>query len=229
MTTLDTPTTALTSAPAGAPRRSPLTSAGGIALLAAPLLLVSGMLTIPPGEDGTTAGYVGSLAATPWLTALSAGLLHYSWVLFALGVLATPALVRGVRGRIVAPVVAVVTSFCSIQLSGLLLGDWYSMAAGRLVGHERGAQILETATGSDLWATTWLWSGKIVGFVGVAVLVAALAWSRAVSWWLLVLPVAGTAAMMVLPDLLGPAGVGVAMLISFGPLLVIGARLLRRR
>ncbi|MCD2185546.1 hypothetical protein [Actinomycetospora soli] len=228
MTTLDAPTTSLAATPADPIRRNLLTSAGGIALLASPLLLTGGMLTIPPGEDGTTAGYVASLAATPWLTALSAGLLHYSWVLFALGVLAVPALVRGGRGRSVVGAVAVLSSFCAIQLSGLLAGDWYAMAIGRSVPRDQAATIFEAA-GSDLWMTTWLWSGKLVGFLGVALLAGALAHARATSWWLLALPVLGTAAMVVLPGLLGTPGVALGTLISFVPLLVIGARLVRRR
>ncbi|MDL5158480.1 hypothetical protein [Actinomycetospora termitidis] len=228
MTTLDAPTTAITPTPATAPRRNLLTSAGGIALIASPLLLAGGMATIPPGEDGTTAGYVASLAATPWLTGLSAGLLHYSWVLFALGVLAVPALVRGSRGRGVVGVVAVAMSFCAIQISGLLLGDWHAMAVGRAVPREQAGAIFEAAT-TDLWTTTWLWSGKLVGFAGVALVVIALAWARSVSWWLLALPVLGTASMMVLPMLLGNAGIALGMLISVGPLFVIGAKLVRQR
>jgi hypothetical protein len=227
VTTLDAPTT-LAATPAAAPRRNTLTSAGGIAMIAAPLLLTGGMLAIPPGEDGTSAGYVGSLAGTPWLTALSAGLLHYSWVFFALGVLAVPALVRG-RGRALTGVVAVVTSFCSIQLSGLLLGDWFNMAAGRTVGNEQGAAIFDAVQGSDLWLSSWYWSGKIVGFVGILVLVLTLAYARAVSWWLVALPIVGTAAMMVLPDLLGLPGLAIATLIGFGPAAVIGAKLVRQR
>lgn len=228
MTTLDAPTTTFTATPAAPTRRSFLTSAGGIALIGSPLLLTGGMLTIPPGEDGTTAGYVASLAATPWLTALSAGLLHYSWVLFALGILAVPALVRGGRGRRVVGVVAVATSFCAIQISGLLLGDWYATAIGRAVPRDQAAAIFEAA-GSDLWMSTWLWSGKMVGFLGVALVAAALAYARATSWWLLALPVLGTAAMVVLPGLLGTPGIALGSLISFGPLFVIGAQLLRRR
>ncbi|GAA4825467.1 hypothetical protein GCM10023201_09870 [Actinomycetospora corticicola] len=228
MTTLDAPTTTFAATPAVAPRRRAMTSAGGIALLASPLLLAGGMVTIPPGEDGTTAGYVASLAATPWLTALSAGLLHYSWVLFALGILAVPALVRGSRGRGVVGVAAVAMSFCAIQISGLLLGDWHAMAAGRAVGAQQGAAIFEAA-GSDLWMSTWLYSGKLVGFLGVALVVAALAYARAASWWLLALPVAGTASMVVLPGLLGTAGLAVGVLLSFGPLFVIGAQLVRQR
>ncbi|MEJ2869335.1 hypothetical protein WCD74_16280 [Actinomycetospora sp. OC33-EN08] len=228
MTTLDAPTATITTAPAAAPRRSLLTSAGGIALIVSPLLLAAGMATIPPGEDGTTAGYVASLAATPWLTALSAGLLHYSWVFYALGLLAVPALVRGTRGRGVVSVVAVAMSFCAIQISGLLLGDWYAMAIGRAVPADQAATIFESAT-TDLWTSTWLFSGKLVGFAGAALVVTALAWARSVSWWLLALPVLGTASMVVLPALVGNAGLAVGTVITFGPLFVIGAKLVSQR
>ena len=227
MTTIDAPTTTLDVTTTAGRRPSGLTSAGGIALLAAPVLMAGGMLTIPPGEDGvTTSSYVGSLAATPWLTALSAGLLHYAWVLFALGILAVPALVRG-RGRTLTAVVAAAMSFCAIQISGLLLGDWHAMALGRALPLDQAATIFEAA-GADLWVTTWMYSGKLVGFAGVLLVTAALAWSRSVSWWLVALPVLGTVAMAGL-GMLGTAGLALGMLISLAPLFVIGVKLLRQR
>ena len=229
MTTLDAPTTTLpaTPAPAAGRRASGLTSAGGLALLAAPVLMAGGMLTIPPGEDDvTTASYVGSLAATPWLTGLSAGLLHYSWVLFALGVLAVPTLVRG-RGRTLTAVVAAAMSFCAIQISGLLLGDWHAMALGRALPLDQAATIFEAAD-ADLWVSTWLYSGKVVGFAGVLLVTMALAWSRSVSWWLVALPVLGTVAMAGL-GVLGTPGLALGILISLSPLFVIGVKLLRQR
>ncbi|MFC5062624.1 hypothetical protein [Actinomycetospora atypica] len=230
MTTIDAPTTTLdvTGAAHAGRRSSGLTSAGGIALLATPVVMAGGMLTIPPGEDGvTTSSYLGSLAATPWLTGLSAGLLHYSWVLFALGVLAAPGLVRG-RGRVLTGAVAAAMSFCAIQISGLLLGDWYGMALGRALPLDQAAGIFEAAD-ANLWVTTWMYSGKLVGFAGVLLVTAALAWSRAVSWWLVALPVLGTVAMAGLGMLLGNLGAGIGMIISMAPLFVIGAKLLRQR
>jgi hypothetical protein len=228
VTTLDAPTTTLAATPAAAPRRNPMTSAGGIALLASPLLLAGGMVTIPPGEDGvTTTSLLASLGATPWLTTLSAGLLHYSWVLFALGVLAVPALVRG-RGRGLTGVVAVLMSFSSIQLSGLLLGDWYGMELARRLPLDQAAVIFD-AVDPDPWVATWLLSGKVVGFVGVLLVTLALAHGRAVSWWLVALPVVGMASLIVLPAVLGMAGAGLGILVAASPLLVIGAKLVRQR
>ena len=40
----------------------------------------------------------------------------------------------------------------------------------------------------DLWYSTWLQSGRFVGFVGVPILVAALARAGVVSWWWLMAP-----------------------------------------
>ena len=69
--------------------------AAGLALVAFPLLFTAGIATSPPQASDSTADYVASLGADPALTALSAGLLHYSWVAFALGVLATIGLSAG--------------------------------------------------------------------------------------------------------------------------------------
>src|SRR5689334_10606202 len=99
MSTTSAPTTVITT-PATTPAGpAPVRLAAGLALIAFPVLYTAGVATSPPQASDASRDYVASLGADPWVTALSAGLLHYAWVAFALGVLATTGLVRGPRGR----------------------------------------------------------------------------------------------------------------------------------
>lgn len=198
----------------------------GIALIAFPVLETAGAVTAPPKGDGPDA-YLASLGADPALTWLSASLLHYSWVLFALGVLAAIGLVRGRRGRLLTSVVAVVTSFSAIQLSGLVLGDWYGAAIDRALPAGRATAVFDGAT-ADPWSAVWLLSGQLVGFAGVLLVVVALARAGVLSWWLLALPVAGLVALIALGPVLGAVGFGIGTLIGGAPMAVVGLRLLQR-
>lgn len=205
-----------------------LRQAAGLALLAFPVVLTAGMATSPPQASDSTRDYVASLGVDPDLTGLSAGLLHYSWVLFALGVLATVGLVPGRRGRLVTGIVALVTSFSAIQISGLLLGDWFASAMARALPLDQAAALFDGVYANP-WTATWMSSGRFVGFVGVPLLVAALAWARVLRWWLVALPFAGTAIMIGLGGVLpGFTALALGSLVGAVPMVVIGLRLLRR-
>lgn len=218
------PTVTIATRPATDPvGPAPLRSAAGLALIAFPVLFTAGIATSPPQASDASRDYVASLGADPGLTALSAGLLHYSWVAFALGVLAIIGLVRGPRGRVVVPLAAVVTSFSAIQLSGLLAYDWFIGAAANTVPLEQATTIFDTAV-ADPWVSTWLVSGRLVGFVGIPLVIAALARAGVVSWWLLLAPVIGFAGFFV-PV---PSGILVGMALSVAPMIVVGVRLLQR-
>ncbi|GAA4803660.1 hypothetical protein GCM10023200_46120 [Actinomycetospora chlora] len=218
------PTTVIPTAAAhAAPGASPLRMAAGLALVAFPVLFTAGIATSPPQASDASRDYVASLGADPTLTALSAGLLHYSWVAFALGVLGIIGLVRGPRGRVVVPLAAVVSSLSAIQLSGLLLYDFFISAAANTVPLDQATTIFDT-TVADPWVATWLVSGRLVGFVGIPLVVAALARAGVVSWWLLLAPVIGFASFVV-PV---PFAILVGMFVSTAPMIVVGVRLVQR-
>ncbi|GLZ44313.1 hypothetical protein Acsp06_04980 [Actinomycetospora sp. NBRC 106375] len=224
MSTTSAPTTAIAT-PTAAPATgtSPVRLAAGLALIAFPVLLVAGVATSPPQASDAPADYVASLGTDPGLTALSAGLLHYSWVAFALGVLAIIGLVRGPRGRVVVPLAAIVTSFSAIQLSGLLLSDWFTGAAARAMPLEAATALTE-GVWADPWVSTWTISGRVVGFVGIPLVIAALARAGVVSWWLLGVSVIGFAGFVV-P---GTYGVLAGMAVATAPMIVVGVRLIQR-
>jgi len=219
------PTAAITRPEPGPATAAPVRLAAGLALIAFPLLYTAGIATAPPQASDASRDYVASLGADPWVTGLSAGLLHYSWVAFALGVLAVIGLVRGPRGRVVVPLAAIVASLAAIQLSGLLLYDWFISAAARTVTLDQATAIFDT-TVADPWVATWLVSGRVVGFLGIPLVVAALARAGVVSWWLLLAPVIGFAGFF-LPL---PAGLGIVLgqFLGTAPMIVVGVRLLQR-
>lgn len=200
-----------------------LAPAGGAALLLAPLLMLGGTVTSPPQEDGSSAAYIASLAADPTTSHLSAGLLHYGWVLIAFGSLAALTLVRGRRGRGLATVGALMTAVGAVQISGLLLSDFYLVALGNGLPGEEAVSVFEAAM-SDPWAVTWLQSGRLLPVLGMPVMFAGLARAGVLPWWL----VPGSLGTMVVPFVVpGPLGWALGA-VCWAPTFLAGYRLVRR-
>lgn len=192
---------------------------GGTGLIAAPLLFTGGMLTSPEQTSPGNTGYIESLAADPALSLWSANLLHYGWVALAFGAIASLGLLRGARGRIFLPIAAVLTMFGAIQMSGLLLSDWFLISAGNTLALDDAAAM--DAAAKEWTVAIWQYSGMAAGLLGIGLLSLALARAKAISWWIAplgflpwVLPAFG----------LGPVGV-VLSLACYAPLLVAGVRL----
>jgi hypothetical protein len=196
---------------------------GGLGFIAAPLLFTGGMLTSPEQTGPGTAGYIESLAADPALSLWSANLLHYGWIALAFGAIASLGLLRGPRGRVWVSIAAVVLLFGSIQMSGLLLSDWFLVSAGNVLSIED-AVAMDTA--AKEWSVgIWQMSGMAGGLLGMPALALGLARAKAVSWW--IAPLAFLP--WILPAFgLGPVGVLVA-LACYAPFFVAGARLVTAR
>lgn len=215
--------TRITSADLGPVRPNRLQRLGGLGLIAAPLLFTGGMLTSPEQTAPGTAGYIESLAADPALSLWSANLLHYGWVALAFGAIASLGLIRAGRGRVFLPIAAIILAFGAIQMSGLLLSDWFLVSAGNTLPIED-AVTMDTAA-KEWTVAIWQYTGMAGGLLGMGLLSLALARAKAVSWWIAplgflpwVLPAFG----------LGPVGVLVA-LACYAPLLVAGVRLVAAR
>ncbi|WP_448003470.1 hypothetical protein [Agromyces bauzanensis] len=207
----------------GPVRPNRLQRLGGLGLIAAPLLFTGGMLTSPEQTSPGTAGYIESLAADPALSLWSANLLHYGWVALVFGAIASLGLLRGRRGRVFLPIAAVMLAFGSIQMSGLLLSDWFMISAGNTLAIED-AVAMDTAA-KEWTVAIWQYSGMVGGLVGMGLLSLALARAKAVSWWIAPL---GFLPWIVPAFGLGPVGVLIA-LVCYAPLLVAGARLVAAR
>lgn len=207
----------------------PLHLLGGLALLLAPPLLVAGILTSPPQDSGAPADYIASLARDPFLTSASATLLHYGWIAMAFGMLAAMGLVRGRRGRALTLLGGITGAFGAVQISGLVLNDWFLSALGRTV--DPGTAVTVFTSMGDLSVDVWLACSKVAPFLSV-LLWAGLARAGVISWWLVALGLFPMIAPFVLLGLvdgvLGLVVAGLAGLVLYAPAFVTGARLVGR-
>ncbi|MBM7503824.1 hypothetical protein ACFPER_10085 [Agromyces aurantiacus] len=207
----------------GPVRPTRLQRLGGAALIAAPLLFTGGMLTSPPQTSPGGEGYIESLANDPALSLWSANLLHYGWVALALGAFATLGLLRGPRGRVFLPIAAAILAFGAIQMSGLLLSDWFIISAGNTLTMEQAMLLDETAKEGTV--AIWQYSGIVGGLLGIGLLSLALARAKAISWWIALL---GFLPWIVTGFGLGPIGIALG-LVCYLPILVAGVRLVAAR
>lgn len=222
MTDFLAPAVAPATAPAITDRRIPrgLTRFAGIALTGFPLLFSAGMIFSPPQSEPGEAGYIASLAADPGLSALSANLLHHAWVALALGVMGVILLV-GRRGRVWVSLAAVLVALGAIQMSGLLLSDWFLSAAGNVLTMDQA--LLLDATAKDASIMPWFLSAQIGTMLGLPLLAFGLARAKVVSWWIAPLPVL---AFVVPMFNLGPIA-ALAFVPLMAPIIVAGVKLIR--
>ncbi|GAA3632413.1 hypothetical protein GCM10022200_14150 [Microbacterium awajiense] len=207
----------------GPVRPNRLQRIGGVALLAAPLLFTGGMLTSPEQTSPGDAGYIESLAADPALSLVSANLLHYGWVALAFGAIATLGLLRGTRGRVFLPIAAMILAFGAVQMSGLLLSDWFLVSAGNTLTIDQAVAM--DAAAKEWSVAIWQYSGMVGGILGIGLVSLALARAKAISWWIAPL---GFLPWIVPAFGLGPVG-ALLGLVCYAPLLVAGVRLVSSR
>jgi hypothetical protein len=197
---------------------------GGIAFVLAPLLHVAGMATSPTQTEPGDAGYIASLAADPALSILSANLLHYGWIAFAIAAVAGRGLLRGTRGGVWLAIAAVVLLIGSIQMSGLLLSDWFLVGAGHVLPLDD-AVLMNAAAKSDWTIAVWQWSGMAGGLAGLMAYALGLARARVVPWW--IAPFGGLAWLV--PTVVGGPLAIALIAVFFAPFYVAGVRLIARR
>ncbi|MEU1880070.1 hypothetical protein ABZ470_22390 [Streptosporangium sp. NPDC020072] len=202
-----------------------LRPAGGVALVAGPVLVFAGMMTCPPQSSDSTADYVTALARDFFLTELSAILLHYGLLVGALGALAVPGLVRGRRGRLLTVAGALAAAVSMLNVSGAVRDDWWRMILGRQLEMDAAVRLSDAV---DKAAFMPLWSGtEIFAFLGLLALSVGLARAGVAGWWLTVVYVAAFVGMMFIPIHLTYVA-GTVFTLMFLPLAVAGVRVLRR-
>ena len=134
---------------------------------------------------------------------------------------------RGPRGRALTALGVLGTMIGAIQMSGLLFADWINAAAPNVVGLDTAVQLFG-AVNSGASMAVWLQSGIVLGLAAPALLMAGLARNGVVGWW--AVPVAALP-MVVGPmagAFLGAVGGSLVALALYAPLVLVGARLLRR-
>ncbi|MGW3346736.1 hypothetical protein ACWDA3_25775 [Nonomuraea rubra] len=169
--------------------------------------------------------YVASLGRDATQTQVSALFLHYANLLFGLGILAGPALVRGRRGFWPALVGSVLAAIGFANLSGMLLSDWWNLSASTHLDPEQAATVFEGFQQSSLLA---LWEGTMpFNLLGPVLVLVGLIRAGVIRWWTVPVYIAGVAGLMVIPADL-PLATAAAVLVGFSPLALVGLRLVGR-
>jgi len=197
----------------------------GAALLAGPVLWSLGMFTSPPADSMADAHYIASLARDTTMTQISALFLHYGNLAIALGVVAAPALVRGLRGTWLAVVGAVLTAIGFANVSGMVFSDWWNASAGRALSSEQAVEVFRGVKEASL---LWMWDGtELFSLVGPILLLVGLARAGVLGWWAIALFIGGVAGLMAF-GAGSPVLVAAMVLIGFSPFALIGLRLIQR-
>ncbi len=196
----------------------------GVALAAFPVLFTVGMIFSPQQTEPGEAGYILSLAADPTTSIISAAFLHYAWVALALGVMGVVGLVTGRRGRTWVAIAAVVVAFGAVQMSGLLLSDWFLIGMGDTLPIAEAVAVNEAAK-QGIALTTWLLSAQVGAMLGIPALTLGLARARVVSWWIAPLPVLAFIVPMFNLGIIA----AIAFLPLMAPVVIAGIKLARSK
>jgi hypothetical protein len=179
------------------PAQRTMQIAAGAALIAGAASFFAGLATSPPQGGDDKATYLHSLAADPFLTQLSALLLHYGNLFMGAGLLAVPLLVRGRRGGVLTLIGALLGALGLIEMSGSLMSDWFHIELGRNLPAEQAVAISDRVLAHP--ALTLAFSpGPLVS---LALLLTFVGLSRAgvVGWWTVPAVVLGYAGLLFLP------------------------------
>jgi hypothetical protein len=199
--------------------------AAGVALIAGPVFFSAGMFTSPPQDSMADVDYIASLSRDVTMTQVSALFLHYANLFMGLGILAAPTLVRGIRGLKLVVLGSLATALGMVNVSGMILSDWWNAAIGTLLPPEKAAEIFSYVKHESLWG---LWNGtEIFSTVGTIVVLAGLARAGVLGWWTLALMAGGIAGLIILGTGL-PILAALAILVGFSPFALIGIRLVQR-
>ena len=197
--------------------------AAGASLALGTVLYGVGAALSPDQADDSSRGYVSSLAQDPLQSDLSAAFLHWGWVLLVPGLLVAMTLVRGSRGRWLTAVGGTVGVLGAINISGLVMSDFFHSRGVAAVGLDDTVAVMEAATASPGLA---LWSlvGRVGAALAIPVMLLGLSRAGVIGWWAAPLFLAGGVAPYVVPGLWA---VPVVVLTSL-PGLVLGLTIARR-
>ncbi|GGM29886.1 hypothetical protein GCM10007977_033970 [Dactylosporangium sucinum] len=190
----------------------------GTCLVAAPVGYVAGLFVDPALRAGDAA--VDAYGRHPGQVAVSAALLHWSWVLLVPGIVGMIHLVRR-RAVVFGHVAGAVALLGIVNFSALMLGDHFYAVLERDLGVEHGDRL-----GDEAFALA-RWGFQVPGFLGllgVLLLGFALAYGRQVPWWA---PPAMVVGMLTGP--IWPYGMIAGSLLYLAGSGVIGLRILRMR
>jgi hypothetical protein len=212
-------------APLSTRRRGAPHLLAGAALVAGPVLFAAGLATAPETASDAGAVYIASLARDATQTQVSGLFLHYANLLIGLGILAAPALVRSRRGFWPTLIGSVLAAIAFVNLSGMLLSDWWNLSAGTHLTPEQAVTVFQ---GFQQTSLLGLWDGTTpFNLLGPVLVLIGLIRAGVVRWWTVPLFVAGVAGLIMIPADI-PQVTAAAVLAGFTPLALIGLRLVGR-
>ncbi|MGN6753488.1 MAG: hypothetical protein ACTHJJ_13175, partial [Intrasporangium sp.] len=179
------------------PRRlaHPMRVAAGAALVTGPVLWALGMFTSPEQASMADADYISSLTRDTTMTQVSALFLHYGNLALGLGILAAPSLVRGLRGRIPTVIGSLLAAVGFVNVSGMVLSDWWNASAGTLLSSDQAVAVFRGFKEGSLLA---FWDGtEPFNLLGPVLVLIGLARAGVLGWWSILLLVGGVAGLMV--------------------------------
>ncbi|MGI5239436.1 hypothetical protein [Dactylosporangium sp. CA-139066] len=171
--------------------------AAGAALIAGAASFFAGLATSPPQGDDSKVTYLHSLAANPFMTQLSALLLHYGNLLMGAGLLAVPLLVRGRRGGVLTLIGALLGALGLIEMSGALMSDWFHMEMGRNLPAEQAAALSDKILAHPALTLAFT-PGPLVSLALVLTFVG-LSRAGVIGWWSVPAVVLGYAGLLFMP------------------------------
>ncbi|MDG4825315.1 hypothetical protein O7635_26000 [Asanoa sp. WMMD1127] len=185
-------------------------TAGAVCLVAAPVALAVGVLTMPG-----TATRIDPFHTAPDVAQASAFFLHLGWLLFVPGVLAVTRRIAG-RFGLVAGGVAVLGL---LHWNGLMIGDYLGLAVEQTLDPATQDQVTAAADGYALFALAVALPAMIGALLGLILVPLAAARAGLTRWWAPALAALGVAAFLMLTTgrltgLLAPA----LLLAAYGPL-----------
>jgi hypothetical protein len=153
-----------------------------VALLLAGLLFVIGIAATPWEPEPTTASFIETITARSTQGQIAALLLHYSSVALAAGVLGLFAALRR-RGTILGHLAGVLAFVGAVNLSGMLLIDWFAIGLGRSGMPTEEAVTIYDAAITPMAGIGWAALGFAGLALGLPVFLLALWRTGFVPWW----------------------------------------------
>jgi len=199
--------------------------AAGVSLVAGVLSWSAGMVFSPDAESMADADYIASMARDLTDTQISALFLHYANLLLGVGVLAAPSLVRGARGLKPVVIGALMMSLGMLNVSGMILSDWWNAATGRLLSEEQAVAVFRHVQDASMLQ---LWKGtEIFAMLGVVLVLVGLARAGVLGWWTPAVFVLGFVGLMIWGATM-PLAAAAGVLVAFSPFALVGVRLIQR-
>ena len=189
------PTTPATEAVNPAPRV--LTRLAGAALPVGTAAFVAGIATSPIATGDDRASYLEALGRDPWLTELSAVLLHDGNLLLGVGALALPRLVRGRRGWLPSLVGALLAALGLLSTSGALFSDWMHMELARIVPMDQAVTVSENVLGAPLLQLSFGLDPLLI--LALPLVVFGLCRAGVLGWWAMGAVIVGTVLLPLSP------------------------------